>query len=237
MSETITAIEMAKEGGVDPKAFRAALRDGQPTWHALNSLWTVQKGSPKHEYMREVLSSLLYKRGATLFGAFKDQVAEDSEDTFDPINVLDGRRRIFAAVIRRQGQPAFRSALLKAYDCKCAMTNSSALWVLEAAHITPYRGAETNTLENGLLLRADIHTLFDLGLISVVPDTRRIAVSKTLAESMYTRLDGKKLGEPAAAHARPRPAAFGRGVFRRPTLRGKLDRLLRCATWVQLSCS
>jgi hypothetical protein len=208
MSETITAIEMAKEGGVDPKAFRVALRDRQPAWHALNSLWTVQNGSPEHEYMRQVLSSLLYKRGGTLFGAFKDQVAEDSEDTFDPINVLDGRRRIFAAVIRRQGQPAFRSALLKAHDCKCAMTNSSTSWVLEAAHITPYRGAETNTVKNGLLLRADIHTLFDLGLISVVPDTRRIAVSKALAESIYTRLDGKKLGEPAAGHARPSAAAL-----------------------------
>src|ERR1700722_13744752 len=43
-------------------------------------------------------------------------------------------------------------------------------WVLEAAHITPYMGASTNSLLNGLLLRADIHTLFNLGLISIDPD-------------------------------------------------------------------
>jgi hypothetical protein len=42
-----------------------------------------------------------------------------------------------------------------------AMTRSRTIWVLEAAHITPYRGAATNTPSNGLLLRADVHTVFD----------------------------------------------------------------------------
>src|SRR5205823_2979542 len=81
---------------------------------------------------------------------------------FDPISIEDGRRRIQAS---RQGQFAFRAALIEAYGGRCAMTGCDILEVLEAAHIVPYRGPSTNAVSNGLLLRADIHTLFDLGLI------------------------------------------------------------------------
>jgi len=48
--------------------------------------------------------------------------------------------------------------------------------VLEAAHIKPYRGKTDSHLENGLLLRADLHTLFDLNLIGVEPDTLTVRV-------------------------------------------------------------
>jgi hypothetical protein len=148
----------------------------------------------------------------TLLEAFEEQADKNPDESFNPKDVDDGRQRVFAAVLRRQGQPAFRRALLKAYDSKCAMTHSQTLWVLEAAHITPYMGAKTNTLANGLLLRADIHTLFDLGLISIDPDERKIKVSKVLAGSAYTTLEGKKLAEPKTANARPSRAAL-RGHF------------------------
>ncbi|MBE2321408.1 HNH endonuclease, partial [Solirubrobacter sp. CPCC 204708] len=74
------------------------------------------------------------------------------------------------AVAQRRGQSTFRNQLLEAYDLRCAITGSNAVAVLEAAHICPYRGDHTNRVDNGLLLRADIHTLFDLGLIWVTPE-------------------------------------------------------------------
>ena len=107
---------------------------------------------------------------------FEEQRAEAPE-TFDPSGIEDGRQKIFSAVLRRQGQQAFRRKLLQAYRNRCAITGCETRWVLEAAHITPYRGTKTNNLANGLILRADIHTLFDLGLISVDPDALRVKVS------------------------------------------------------------
>ena len=75
-------------------------------------------------------------------------------------------------VTLRQCQPAFRNALMDAYERRCAITGCTIDAVLEAAHISPYRGIKTNHVTNGLLLRADIHTMFDCGLIKVHGDYR-----------------------------------------------------------------
>ena len=208
MSETITAIQMAKKADIDQKEFRAALRRSQFPWHALNAPWTVQRNSSEHQDMHRVLRTLFHSDRKPLLEAFQDQANKTPDLAFNPDDVEDGRRRLFAAVIRRQGQQTFRRALLKAYDTKCAMTASQASWVLEAAHITPYMGTKTNALTNGLLLRADIHTLFDLGLIPIDPGVRTIKVSKLLSDSEYTHLDGKRLAEPIPANARPSAAAL-----------------------------
>jgi len=76
----------------------------------------------------------------------------DSEE-FSPRSIADGRKRTIAAMIRRRGQPVFRKKLLAAYDRKWAITECDVEEVLEAAHIMPYRGPDTNHLANGLLLR------------------------------------------------------------------------------------
>lgn len=68
------------------------------------------------------------------------------------------------AIAYRRGQSVFRRDLMYAYSSVCAVTGTTASDVLEAAHIYPYRGAHTNRVDNGLLLRADIHTLFDLNM-------------------------------------------------------------------------
>ncbi|EAN8121017.1 HNH endonuclease, partial [Salmonella enterica] len=57
------------------------------------------------------------------------------------------------------------------------------LQVLEAAHIHPYLGEKTNVVSNGLLLRADVHTLFDLGLLWVNPADLRIGIAEALRHS------------------------------------------------------
>jgi predicted restriction endonuclease len=70
-------------------------------------------------------------------------------------------------------------------------TDCQVLDALEAAHIKPYRGESDNHPENGLLLRADIHTLFDLNLIGIEPKGLQITISKELSQDAnYKKLAG-----------------------------------------------
>jgi hypothetical protein len=144
----------------------------------------------------------------TLLETFEKEATAGDSEAFDPRSVSDGRRRVLAAVLRRLGQQAFRRKLLTAYGTQCAVTRCAEKWVLEAAHITPYRGLKTNAVSNGLLLRADIHTLFDLALISIEPSQFNIRVSGRLAGSHYAEFDGTKLLIPTRAGNRPSPAAL-----------------------------
>lgn len=98
-----------------------------------------------------------------------------------------------ASIVRRQGQPAFRKALLEAYDGKCAITGCDVLAILEAAHVHPYMGEHTNVVSNGLLLRTDIHTLVDLWLIAIDPETLTVLVSPALDGTEYAGLRGMPL--------------------------------------------
>jgi predicted restriction endonuclease len=138
------------------------------------------------------------------------QIQQEVEATepFDPKNVPDGRKRILSAVIRRLGQQAFRRKLISAYASQCALTQCKTLWVLEAAHISPYRGIRTNSVTNGLLLRADVHTLFDLILITIEPSKFLVQVSKLLEGSPYEALDGQQPRTPAKTALCPSAAAL-----------------------------
>ena len=124
------------------------------------------------------------------------EAAAEQADVFDPTDVADARKRVTADIIRRRGQPAFRKALLKAYGEVCAITGCNLTAVLEAAHIHPYKGDHTNVVSNGLLLRADIHTLFDLGLIAIESDTLVVRVSPQLEGTEYGKLNGSPLRQP-----------------------------------------
>ncbi len=121
--------------------------------------------------------------------------AAEASSSFSPTDEVDERQRVLAAIVRRRGQPAFRKALLDAYGGRCAMTACDAVDALEAAHIRPYSGQSSNHVSNGLLLRADIHTLFDLYLIGVNPDTYEINISPTLRGTSYGELHELRISE------------------------------------------
>lgn len=104
---------------------------------------------------------------------------------FDPQGITDARERILASIVRRQGQPAFRRHLLLVYKGQCAITGCNVEAVLDAAHIVPYNGPETNHPGNGLLLRTDLHTLFDLGLVAIDTESMTVLVSPVLAGTCY----------------------------------------------------
>ena len=115
----------------------------------------------------------------------------------------DARLRVYRQIVARRGQAGFRAALLEAYRGRCAVTGFDAAAALEGAHLRPYRGPESNVVTNGLLLRADIHTLLDLGLLAPDPQTRAIVVSKLLAGTQYEALSSSRLADPAEARYRP----------------------------------
>lgn len=133
--------------------------------------------------------------------------ADDGGAEFDPKNVADGRAKVLAEVTRRQGQSRFRKDLIAAYDGKCAITGCRIRPLLEAAHIYPYKGKDTNHVTNGLLLRADIHTLFDLGLIAIRPD-RTLDICESLTGTIYAQLKGLNLPKVAEKHPHPDALAW-----------------------------
>jgi len=97
----------------------------------------------------------------------------------------------------RPGQAGFRIGLTEAYNRRCAITGENILPVLQAAHIQPVHKQGTNDLTNGLLLRSDMHTLYDDGLIGVTPDYE-IRISEKIREEyvngkIYYNWDGKRL--------------------------------------------
>ena len=132
---------------------------------------------------------------------------------FDPENSKDGRSRVVEAVTRRRGHPTLRQNLLAAYEHQCAVTGFNATDTLEVAYIIPYRGKYTHHPSNGILLRADLHTLFDLGKIAVDTRTMTIILADDLRDSSYRILAGRPLRYPKEeAH---RPSTEGLDLHRR----------------------
>ena len=124
-------------------------------------------------------------------------------EDFDASNSADRRRKAVTAVVRRRGQPKFRRALLAAYGHKCAITGCDAVDALEAAHIAPYRGDFTDHVQNGLLLRADLHSLFDLGLVSIDPRAMKVVIATELIRTTYGEFAGSTLSLPIDPQQRP----------------------------------
>ncbi len=122
----------------------------------------------------------------------------DDSDWLELINTADledERERDVKLVVIREGQAAFREKLLSAYDGRCAITGYSVKDVLEAAHIVPYLGVKTNHPSNGLILRSDLHKLFDSFKITVNPDTLTVCVAPDLMNTEYHELDGIPLSK------------------------------------------
>lgn len=122
---------------------------------------------------------------------------------FDPENIMDSRERTLASVVQRRGQPEFRQRLLDIYKGACAISGYDAFQALEAAHIIPYQGVETNHPKNGILLRSDLHTLFDLRLISINTETMTVLVSPELLKTIYAQYQGKLIFIPQNPEEKP----------------------------------
>ncbi|MEV1001781.1 HNH endonuclease [Nonomuraea sp. NPDC050202] len=116
-------------------------------------------------------------------------------------------------VPQRLGQRAFKAVVLNAYGRRCAITGSTIRPVLEAAHIRPVSRGGEHRLDNGILLRSDVHTLFDQGYLAIDPN-HRLLVSPRLrqefgdGEELY-RHAGSRVATPDNAADRPSQAFLG----------------------------
>lgn len=127
---------------------------------------------------------------------------------FSPASLNDEREKKLREIVQRRGQLEFRNKLVAAYQGQCVVTGCNAVDALEAAHIVPYTGPLSNDITNGLLLRADIHTLLDLDLIGIHPKMLTVALGPVLKNTNYSDLEGKLLAEPNPSAARPNTEAL-----------------------------
>lgn len=143
---------------------------------------------------------------SSTLGRAESQAQEHAFDHLPPLDSEhDGRLWAMTAIAQRQGQGAFRARILDAYGQRCAISGCTAVAVLEAAHILPYRGEHTHRVDNGLLLRSDLHTLFDLGLLWISAQ-HTVAVSPSLNGTEYEALSGQALRLPERLEHHPNPA-------------------------------
>jgi HNH endonuclease len=133
-------------------------------------------------------------------------------------------QRQLRAILIRRGQREFRDRLLSAWKRRCVVTECRIEALLEAAHITPHSVEPNYRTSNGLLLRADIHTLYDLGLLSI-DEHMRVHLIPELLYSEYKNWEGKRIERrpdqaqdaPAVEALRMRHAFFLEAVRTRST--------------------
>lgn len=130
----------------------------------------------------------------------KTLIDEDQEDT---------RIRITTEQVKRQQQSLFRQKVAAAYGGSCALTEVDIQEVLQAAHIDPYRGPKSQIVCNGMLLRADIHLLYDAHLATVEPVTYVFRIAPKLRSSKYSYFDGTTINVPRCPAERPNDTLLG----------------------------
>jgi putative restriction endonuclease len=98
-------------------------------------------------------------------------------------------------VTERKGQGNFRAIITTAYSNKCCISNETTPELLEAAHIQPYFDENSNHVKNGLLLRVDLHKLYDNGLL-YIDETFKIHISPEVKSEYYQKLNGAAIRLP-----------------------------------------
>lgn len=108
-----------------------------------------------------------------------------------PLNPSEKSMRL---VRERPGQTKFRKDLKSVYNNRCCISGCQVPQVLQAAHIDPYYSDASDNVRNGLLLRSDLHTLFDNHMIGVEPESLHVQLSKVLrSDPHYSDFHGRKL--------------------------------------------
>lgn len=139
----------------------------------------------------------------------KYQSAGSLPEPIMPDLVLEPTANYRTALVHvRANQRAFREIVTQAYDRKCAISGEKTLPVLEAAHIQPYADAGPSIVSNGLLLRSDLHRLFDQHYLTIDADKLVVKVSARIREEFsngvaYYQYDKQKLRQPHGKMDKP----------------------------------
>ena len=146
--------------------------------------------------------------GAALWEAVFERAALERREQPSPVERY-GRPVL---VKPRLGQGAFRILVTDAYDRRCAISGERTLPILDAAHIRAYADGGAHDGSNGLLLRTDIHKLFDLGYVTVDNDLRFVVSSRLKSDfdngRHYYDLQGTAVRSPSVRSAAPSEEAL-----------------------------
>ena len=164
--------------------------DPPATWH---------KHNPGHEAYTTDSTE-----GLALWNAYQDRLRHNSVVGIAQDSPAYGSPQI---VTPRLGQGGFRIRVQETYALKCAVTGERTLPALEAAHIRPYSDGGPHEVSNGLLLRRDLHRLFDTGYVTVNPSLR-LEVSSSIREQFnngrhYYAMHGSRIYVPDRSEERP----------------------------------
>lgn len=166
-----------------------------PGWHL-----SIQRGKGY---------SLVEEPGRSLWEQVMARVSAKGADVRQQAETVTQAERFGKPLLvnPRLGQGSFRVIVTDAYQRRCAITGEKVLPVLEAAHIRPYGEGGEHRVDNGLLLRSDLHTLFDRGYVTVT-DQYRVEVSRRLKTDFdngeeYFALHGSEITLPAKVNDRP----------------------------------
>ena len=162
-------------------------------------------------YKRYDLSTELGLRMGDLRRIAKSRPVPDLQPNFELLT-QNVRAPADATRTERHGQGTFRLRVLTAYEQQCAVTGEHAVPVLDAAHIQRYLGPASNHPQNGIVLRTDIHRLYDAGYVTVTPDLR-LEVSSRLRDEFengrhYYEMAGRRINVPRNPQLAPSPLAL-----------------------------
>jgi putative restriction endonuclease len=164
--------------------------------------------------------------GQSLWEAVTDRLATRATANLDPgpatVAAVASTRYGEPMLVRpRLGQGTFRVIVTDAYERRCAVTSERTLPVLEAAHVKPFSLGGPHDPDNGLLLRSDLHTLFDQGYLTVDADQLKVVVSSRIREEFengrdYYHLHGRAIRLPRESNSLPKREylAFHNNMFR-----------------------
>ena len=145
--------------------------------------------------------------GKALWEAVQYALAKDDQPVRGFSDSQQNRYGTPVLVKPRLGQGAFRVLVTDSYSRRCAISGERTLPALDAAHIRPFSDGGSHDPSNGVLLRRDIHSLFDLGYVTITPDYR-FEVSRKIKEEYengrhYYALSGAEISVPHELGKRP----------------------------------
>ncbi|HXX46050.1 MAG TPA: HNH endonuclease [Candidatus Acidoferrales bacterium] len=166
---------------------------------------------PASDWRREIVRGKSYstdeEAGFRLWSEVEIRLHGKSAKESEVVSISGPRFGEPQTVFPRLGQGAFRVIVTDSYKRRCAVTGSHILHVLEAAHIRPYGKGGSHDPSNGLLLRQDVHTLFDRGYLTITRDYRLEVSGRIKSEfdngKEYYSLRGNMISVPDSPALQP----------------------------------
>lgn len=201
-----------KNGAADEESFYKRIRDYRNKNHIqinTNELGCIILAEPFFfEQMQWIQSPNDFSSNIVTGKVYDSEVGEGQRifeevmcklplTSFAKSEVQKDNRYILAQTKHRLGQGCFRIEVTESYNRQCAISGEKTLPVLQAAHILPFSKKGPNAVNNGLLLRSDIHELFDIGYITIAPNYE-VRISSRLHKDygngkMYYQFDHQKI--------------------------------------------